>query len=114
MTSNRRSQKARPAPRRSSSLQRMVRRLAFHAEEYERAKGEWYAHNGEIGGELRAMREAANVGLREAARRMKVSAPYVSDLEKGHRLWSSKLIENFVRAIAPNARISDESPRQKL
>ena len=47
----------------------------------------------------RKKRERANVSLREIARRMKISAPYLSDLELGKRNWSVKLARRFESAV---------------
>lgn len=41
-----------------------------------------------IGAYARQCREASGVSLRELARRMKISAPFLSDLEKGNRHWT--------------------------
>lgn len=40
-----------------------------------------------IGDRLKSKRLKAGVGLREIARRLNVTAPFVSDLEKGERHW---------------------------
>lgn len=47
----------------------------------------------EMGNELRKRREAAQMTLRELARQLEVSAPYLSDVEHGRRSLSSKLAE---------------------
>ncbi|MCE6957497.1 helix-turn-helix domain-containing protein, partial [Cereibacter sphaeroides] len=41
-----------------------------------------------IGAYARELREGRGLSLRETARRMKVSAPYLSDLERGNRHWT--------------------------
>ena len=41
-----------------------------------------------IGAYARQCRESSGVTLRELARRMKISAPFLSDLEKGNRHWT--------------------------
>jgi len=41
-----------------------------------------------IGVFARECREKAGMSLRELARRMKVSAPFLSDLERGNRHWT--------------------------
>lgn len=51
----------------------------------------------------RTMREAQGLSLREVSRRMGISAPYLSDLELGRRLWSAALCEAFERAIGQAA-----------
>ena len=50
----------------------------------------------------RLMREArlrAGLTLREMARRMKYSAPYLSDLERGRRGWTEARIEEWARIL---------------
>ncbi len=47
----------------------------------------------------RTEREAAGLSLREMARRMGVSAPYVSDLELGRRAWSMERVRLWNEAI---------------
>jgi transcriptional regulator with XRE-family HTH domain len=47
---------------------------------------------------LRKLRKSKHLSVREVARRMDLSAPYVSDLELGRRHWSEDLIENFQKA----------------
>lgn len=39
-----------------------------------------------FGTELRKVREGKGLGLREAARRMRISPQFLSDIELGHRL----------------------------
>ena len=41
------------------------------------------------GVEIRTKRELAKVSLRQLAKRLAVSAPYLCDLEKGRRKWSN-------------------------
>ena len=51
------------------------------------------------GEEARRIRKKEGYSLREIAKAMGISAPYLSDLELGRRGWSDKLIETFSRAI---------------
>jgi len=48
---------------------------------------------------MRKKRQAAGVSLREVARRMSLSAAYVSDLELGKRRWSNRLSGDFTSAL---------------
>jgi len=41
-----------------------------------------------IGAYARECRESLGLSLREVARRMKISAPFLSDLERGNRHWT--------------------------
>lgn len=43
----------------------------------------------------RAARIAAGLSLREMARRLNYSAPYVSDLEHGRRRWSGAKVDKW-------------------
>ncbi len=51
-----------------------------------------------IGQWLRVHREARSLTLREVARRMKLSGPYLSDLERGRRNWNDDLVNRFKEA----------------
>lgn len=51
------------------------------------------------GEQARAEREAAGLSLREMARRMGVSAPYVCDLELGRRAWSMDRVRRWNEAL---------------
>lgn len=55
-------------------------------------------HEG-TGAEWRLHREVAGVSLRELARTMGVSAPYLSDLERGRRNWTEELEDRYVKAL---------------
>lgn len=48
---------------------------------------------------MRALREDAGHSLRSLAEEMGFSAPYISDLELGRRLWSTDLIAKAEKAI---------------
>lgn len=50
--------------------------------------------------DARIRREAAGVSLRRTADAMGISAPYLSDLERGHRTWSALLWQRFCQTIA--------------
>lgn len=53
----------------------------------------------ETGKRMRALREDAGHSLRALAEEMGFSAPYISDLELGRRLWSTDLIAKAEKAI---------------
>ena len=46
-----------------------------------------------IGAEMREKRRAAGLSLRDAAKRMGLSASYLSDLERGNRHWRADLVQ---------------------
>ena len=52
-----------------------------------------------IGGELRRRRRQLGLSLRNVAKRMRLSAPYVSDLELGRRPWNGARIGVYEMAI---------------
>ncbi len=51
------------------------------------------------GAEMRKFREAAGITARTVARRLEVSASYLSDLEHGRRRWTPKLIFAYTTAV---------------
>jgi transcriptional regulator with XRE-family HTH domain len=51
------------------------------------------------GAKLRVMRTKRGISLREVARRLKVSPPYLSALERGHQPWSERRMKEFEAAI---------------
>lgn len=53
-----------------------------------------------IGEAARSFRISKNLSLREVARRMDISAPYLQDLETGKRGWSEGRIKQFKQAVA--------------
>ena len=53
----------------------------------------------ETGRRARALRQKRGLSLREVARRMKVSAPFLSDLERGRRNWNVETKRRFNAAL---------------
>jgi len=53
----------------------------------------------QIGAALRQQREYSGLSLREVARRMKLSAMYVCDLEHGRRGWDEELIHRYIKTV---------------
>ena len=52
-----------------------------------------------VGQQMRELREHNDVSVREVARRLNLSAPYVSDLELGRRSFNEELIERYKSAL---------------
>lgn len=52
-----------------------------------------------IGTAMRAKRKATGLSLSEVARRLDVSAAYVSDLELGHRAWGDAITARYCAAL---------------
>ena len=53
----------------------------------------------ETGQAARRERKSRGISLREVARRLKVSAAYISDLELGHRKWKIERIRAYEKAL---------------
>ena len=53
----------------------------------------------EIGRQMRELRTAAKISLAIVAKRLGVSAVYLSDLERGNRNWTKERIEWFKRGL---------------
>lgn len=51
------------------------------------------------GSRARALRREAALSLREIARRMDLSAGYISDLELGRRGWNDELMKRYIKAL---------------
>lgn len=52
-----------------------------------------------IGEQMRKLRLAKGIGLREIAQDIGFSAPYVSDLERGRRAWSPNVKRWYLQSI---------------
>jgi predicted transcriptional regulator len=50
---------------------------------------------------FRVARKKAKLSLREVARRLKLSAPFVSDLELGRRNWTEEMAERYIDILCP-------------
>jgi len=50
-----------------------------------------------VGFEMRHLRQRCGKSLSAVARKLKISKAYVSDLERGHRVWSSDLLMRFTK-----------------
>lgn len=53
----------------------------------------------QIGARLRELRKQKEITGREMARRLGITAPYLSDMELGRRGWSTKWIQAFEKAL---------------
>lgn len=53
----------------------------------------------QLGEELRGKRKAAGVSLRFVAKCLKISPMYLSDLERGNRIWTAKRVNDFLAAL---------------
>lgn len=47
----------------------------------------------------RTARQGVKLSMREVARRLKLSAPYVSDLERGDRNWTEARMQAYTVAL---------------
>lgn len=55
--------------------------------------------NDACGAMARTERCQKGISLREVARRMDISAMFLSDLERGNRGWTKQLVKKFNRAL---------------
>lgn len=51
------------------------------------------------GAKMRELRLQTGVSLRQVARHMDLSAPYLSDLERGRRAWTESRAMEFIAAV---------------
>lgn len=61
----------------------------------------------ETGGLFRAKREVHSISLREIARSMRLSPPYISDLERGRRNWTAQLVDAYNICLNEMIRLND-------
>ena len=55
--------------------------------------------DGNFGAEMRKKRESAGTKLRAVAGLMGLSPSFISGLERGSRIWTSKLEKNYLAAL---------------
>jgi hypothetical protein len=48
---------------------------------------------------MRKLRVSNRISLNQIGKEMMFSAPYISDLEKGHRGWNEVLADNYEKAV---------------
>lgn len=58
-----------------------------------------------LGVALRACRKAKGISLRDVARQLKVSAPFVSDCELGRRNFTDARREAYLRVLRPSLKL---------
>jgi hypothetical protein len=63
-------------------------------------KGRGIIPDRSVGLVLRAERKRARFGLRDVARELTISAPYLHDLEHGRRAWTQELIDRYRQIIS--------------
>ena len=51
--------------------------------------------------DFKRQRLVRGLSLREVSRRLGISAPYLSDLERGNRNWNEPLISNYRKILRP-------------
>lgn len=52
-----------------------------------------------LGDEMRKLRKKSRKSVREVAKLLDISAPYLSDLELGRRRWSEEMIAAFKHVL---------------
>lgn len=55
-----------------------------------------------LGQAMRRTRQTVAISLREMAKRMGISASYLSDLELGRRHWNAGIIEEYRQQVVEN------------
>lgn len=63
-----------------------------------------------LGATLKAEREAVGISLRTMAYWMNISAPYLSDLERGNRAWHTERINAYRGIVKATA---DKQPKRQ-
>jgi len=58
------------------------------------------ATHAEVGRAMREMRQSNGLSLRETAHRLKCSAPFLSDMERGRRGQTNEWIRKFKKALS--------------
>lgn len=85
-------------------LRRAVDELVAAEDEVTHARQKHAAAQIRVGAALRAAREEKGLSLRECASRLKLSAPYISDVELGRRGMSDGNLELLLGIIGPRTR----------
>ncbi len=52
-----------------------------------------------VGTEMRRLRLSKQLTQTDVAKRMRISKPYVSDLESGRRNWRDELVARYTKAL---------------
>lgn len=68
------------------------------AEHASKMESEWQ----DIGRQMRARREAASLSLRQLANHLKISAPFLGDMERGFRHYKHKYVTAALAHITAN------------
>lgn len=89
-----------PPPVENSPLQSVISLMAGDDRETDRWRKLHQAMCSEAGSIMRRERMSAKLSLRELARRMKISAPYLSDMEHGKRRYSIEMAKRALSAMA--------------
>jgi predicted transcriptional regulator len=75
--------------------------MNFHTGKCEHCGGSGFQMDHvKAGQHFRARRERLKISLREIAGYLGLSAPYVSDLERGRRNWTGERIEQYEKYLA--------------
>lgn len=89
----------RPLMKDTEIFDRRVQELSKASQRWKSAAKEQVDASWSVGHAARLMRGKKKISLRECARRMDVSAAYLSDLERGNRTWTDKAVEAFRKAV---------------
>ncbi len=59
----------------------------------------WHDAQKKLSAELKRLRKKRGLSLRAMAEKLKITAPYLSDLERGNRNWSAERAKEFLRNL---------------
>ncbi len=83
------------------TLRRAVDKVVASEDAVETARNDLLVAEAEMGLALKACRKAKGLSLRECARRLKLSAMYLSDVERGRRSISDGNLECYMGIVGP-------------
>jgi predicted transcriptional regulator len=83
----------------TKTLAELAKRLLEIEDEELKLREEKHSVNAEVGAKMRKMREDAGISLRSMATALFISAPFLSDMEKGRRNYTHGWIKKVNRVI---------------
>lgn len=81
----------------------LMERVRENNDWFAECQKKWRGEHANIGAAAKAHRQTANLSLRETARRMGVSAPFLSDLELGKRNWTVAAVNKWLKVMRQRA-----------
>lgn len=87
-------------------LRNAINGLNVAEDEFVRARQKEWDARARVGRALRACRERHSLSLRDVAKKLNVTAPYLSDVERGHRSISNDNLEMYMDLVMPIRRMT--------